>query len=82
MALIFAIIIIVAIFFYSPIIAGVFALLSAFYFYKSFQRTKYMTDEEVDMAIRLKSITDPEERKKIKAQIEKNINDRMAADKK
>lgn len=37
-----------------------------------------MTDEEVDMAIRLKTITDPDERKKIKAQIEENINKRMA----
>jgi len=78
MALIFAIIIIVVIFFYSPIVAGVVALLSIIYFYKSFQRTKYMTDEEVDMAIRLKTITDPEERKKIKSQIEENINKRMA----
>lgn len=81
MAFIFAIVIIAVLYLYSPIAASIAAILSAIYFYKSFQRTKYMTDEEVDMVIRLKSITDPEERKRIKAQIEKNINERMAADK-
>ena len=81
MALIVSILIVAVLFYYSPLIAGVVAVLAAFYFYKSFQRTKYMTDEEVDMAIRLKSIQDPIERKNIKEEIERRINERMSADK-
>ncbi len=81
MLLIFAIIIIMSISLYSPITASIVAILSAIYFYKSFQRNKYITNKEVDMSIRLKSIKDPEERKKLKDQIENNINKRMAANK-
>lgn len=40
-----------------------------------------MTDEEVNMAFHLKSIQDPNERKKIKEEIERRINERMSADK-
>jgi len=81
MALIISILIVAVLFYYSPLLAGVVAILAAFYFYKSFQRTKYMTDDEVDMAIRLKSIQDPVERKNIKEEIERRINERMSADK-
>jgi len=71
MLLIFAIIIIMIISSYSPITASIAAIFSAIYFYKSFQRTKYMINKEADMAIRLKSIKDPEEKKKLKTQIKK-----------
>ena len=81
MALIVSILIVAVLFYYSPLLAGVVAILAAIYFYKSFQRTKYMTDEEVNMAIRLKSIQDPIERNNIKEDIERKINERMAADK-
>lgn len=81
MALIVSVLIVAVLFYYSPLLAGAVAILAALYFYKSFQRTKYMTDEEVDMAIRLKSIQDPIERKNIKEEIERRINERKAADK-
>jgi len=80
-ALIVAIAIVVALYFFSPVAAGIVAILAGIFFYKSSQRTKYMTNEEVDMALRLNSIEDPNERKKIKAEIDRRINERMAADK-
>lgn len=79
MALIVSIVIVAVLFYYSPVFGGVVEVLAELYFYKSFQRTKYMTDEEVDMALRLKSIQNQVERKRIKEEIERRINERMAA---
>ena len=76
MALIFAVVIGVLLFNVQPMLGVLFGILSMFYFYKMFKRTSYMTNDEVDTALSMRS-SNPHERRNIRADLKSRIDARM-----
>jgi len=77
MLLTICVIAVVVSFSFSPALGAIATIVAAYFLYGSFKRTMYMTDSEVDIANNLKNIKDPNERKRIKSEIQRNIDQRI-----
>jgi len=62
----------------SPALGAIAVIISSYFIFGSAKRTRYMTNAEVDIANNLHKIKDPDERKRVKAEIQANIDRRIA----